>query len=135
MKIVSEILDLASAFLAVVGFAAFVFMPPGGFFKGKYISRPAIKRFGFEIALLVRLLIGLFFVVALVLQWVAPVSDIVYDPISWVWNLWFIDDYLASRPKPKKRFDWSRVKIKMPAPIKLRQVERWKPVPAPAWMP
>jgi hypothetical protein len=90
--------------------------------RGRHVSRPLVRRVGPVRAFQARcaLLLILF------------ASFFAGDPtlplVAIVWNAWIVDDWLYRDDDDRKlRYEWARVRIRMPKPVRLRPVERTAP--------
>lgn len=129
MRIFWDVLVGVNVLAAVVGIAAVVKLVCEGmrpFLRGRYISRPLIRRIGEPLTLVLRS-VSVFAVFPGGLYLGGLHSLLVVALAS---NLWWIDDGFFSSDEPKRKHEWGRVKLRMPKPVKLRAVERWKPVAA-----
>lgn len=122
---------LLAGYLVTVGPAliAVVKMPRGQLGTGRHVSRPLGRLVGGRgIVLLIQLLVAFNIVVW---SFTSARHHIVVRVLVLGFNLWLLDDYLTGGDKPpRRRRGWARVKIRMPAPIRLRPVERWVPAPS-----
>lgn len=94
--------------------------------RGRHVSWPLRQKLGMEAMLQARLYLTVFFL-ALDFAWIASSAFRFPSQLAWaVWALWVIDDWLFPKDDDdrKRRYEWARVRIRMPKPVKLRPVER-----------
>lgn len=115
---------MSGVFLAAV--AALLAGGPRRWMKGRHISRTAIRRLGYSRAVSVRQAAcwGAIPFILLGLQWV-------YVALIGVVAVWALDDWLfPDDDDRKRRYEWARVRLRMPKPIKLRPIQKWAGAPA-----
>lgn len=110
--------------------AILLYAPVRRSWKGRYISKPLIRRLGFRRTYGVRVL--LIFI---------NLSGFIFSGNDWrslpscfsciAFAVWMIDDALGDDDDYRRRYyEWAKVKLKKLRPVRLRPAERWAPAPA-----
>lgn len=130
MSLFHEILTQAATLSCFAGGVAF--FRARRLMHGRHVSRPVCRRVGVVGAWATRaslfaFWLGMTFAVVLSAKHRLSVP---YDVVTLAVNAWTVDDWLFDGDDPKRKHEWARVRLRMPKPVKIRQVERWKPMPA-----
>lgn len=120
MTLILVLLSSVAFFMAA---AAMLLCGPRRFMRGRHLSRPLVRRVGLTWALATRHVLVFGAIPFSIAGRLVP-----YVILTVAYTAWAVDDWLFSDDDEKKRrHEWAKVRLRMPKPIKLRQVERWAP--------
>lgn len=89
--------------------------------RGRYVSRPIIRRLGRGRALTTRqgLIWG-------GIPFALTGHHVPYVILTAGVAVWALDDWLfPDDDDRKRRYEWARVRLRMPKPVKLRPIQKW----------
>jgi uncharacterized protein YjeT (DUF2065 family) len=121
-----SLLNALTLVFVVFGLCGFLLCPTSKRMKGRYVSRPLLRRLGLIRTLELRLSLTVFFMAVIVADLLGAIPNLVYDLTAIAFYGWWIDDWLFSDDKPpRRRRAWARqIRLLMPKPVQIRPALR-----------